>query len=205
MDDGHLSVSEEVRQELGLKKGDRVEVTVKRPELSKTSQRERLSLSTVVISSDTSLEQQIRETLRSFGQANVRMQFYPRLDNQTSDEIRSMAPDIIVVNLLPDKEEGIRTVERMAEISERSRIFVLGEGTDVDMILRSMRSGASEFLTTPFENQTLLAALERLTKARAAGVDLDNPLVQLMAICQGDNKSDFSLKHDRDLYLEDEH
>jgi bifunctional DNA-binding transcriptional regulator/antitoxin component of YhaV-PrlF toxin-antitoxin module len=31
--DGHLSVSEEVRSQLGLKEGDRVEVTIRRAEL----------------------------------------------------------------------------------------------------------------------------------------------------------------------------
>jgi len=33
LDDGHLSVAEDVRLQLGLKKGDRVEVTIRRPDL----------------------------------------------------------------------------------------------------------------------------------------------------------------------------
>lgn len=36
LDDGHLSVTEEVRQELGLRRGDRVEVTIRHPKLPAT-------------------------------------------------------------------------------------------------------------------------------------------------------------------------
>jgi len=34
LDDGHLSLAEEVRQQLDLKSGDRVEVTIRRPPAS---------------------------------------------------------------------------------------------------------------------------------------------------------------------------
>jgi len=207
LEDGHLSVREDVRQELGLKKGDRVEVTVKRSGPQDSSETEATWLSAIVISPDTSFLKQVRSILDGSGQIKVRAElnkFYSGLDNQTLDEIKSLAPDIIVVDLSPDKEQGIETIERMAELSKHSRIFVFGEGTDVDTILRSMRAGAREYISKPIGVQPLLSAAERVSTARAVGVDLDNPLVQLIAICEGSNKTDFSLKHDLYLYHEDE-
>src|SRR4029079_12353351 len=70
-------------------------------------------------------------------------------------------------DLSPDKEQGILTIEKIIEISKRSHIFVSGDSTDADTILRSMRAGAKEFLSKPVESQTLSTAIERVSKVHA--------------------------------------
>jgi pilus assembly protein CpaE len=127
-------------------------------------------LSAIIISPDEEFRDHIREFLEVSDQVEIRAElnnFYSALDSWIFDEIRSMEPDIIVVDLNPDKEQGILTIEKIAEISKHSHIFVSGDNTDADMILRAMRSGAKEFLSKPVESNTLYAAIERVSKGRA--------------------------------------
>jgi len=127
-------------------------------------------LSAVIISPDEEFRDHIREILEGSDQIEIRAElnnFYSALDNWIFDEIKSMEPDIIVVDLSPDKEQGILTIEKIIEISKRSHIFVSGDSTDADTILRSMRAGAKEFLSKPVESKTLFTAIERVSKVHA--------------------------------------
>jgi pilus assembly protein CpaE len=127
-------------------------------------------LSAVIISPDEEFRDHIREILEGSDQIEIRAElnnFYSALDNWIFDEIKSMEPDIIIVDLSPDKEQGILTIEKIIEISKRSHIFVSGDSTDADTILRSMRAGAKEFLSKPVESQTLSTAIERVSKVHA--------------------------------------
>ena len=127
-------------------------------------------LSAIIISPDEEFRDHIRDLLEASDQVEIRAElnnFYSALDSWIFDEIRSMEPDIIVVDLTPDKEQGILTIEKIAEISKHSHIFVSGDNTDADMILRAMRSGAKEFLSKPVDSNNLHTAIERISKVHA--------------------------------------
>ncbi len=127
-------------------------------------------LSAIIISPDEYFRDHVREIVEGSDQIEIRAElnnFYSALDRWIFDEIRSMEADIIIVDLSPDKEQGILTIEKIVEISKHSHIFVSGDSTDADMILRSMRAGAKEFLSKPVESQALFAAIERVSKVHA--------------------------------------
>lgn len=124
-------------------------------------------LSAIIISPDEQFRDATRELLEGSDQIEVRAElnnFYSSLDSWIFNEIKTMEADVIIVDVAPDKEQGILTVEKILEISKHSHIFVAGNGTDADVILRSMRAGAKEFLSTPLESQSLFAAIERVSK-----------------------------------------
>ncbi|MGH9429845.1 MAG: response regulator, partial [Terriglobia bacterium] len=111
-------------------------------------------LSAIIISPDEQFRDATRELLEGSDQIEVRAElnnFYSSLDSWIFNEIKTMEADVIIVDVAPDKEQGILTVEKILEISKHSQIFVAGNGTDADVILRSMRAGAKEFLSTPLE------------------------------------------------------
>jgi len=128
-------------------------------------------LSTIIISPDEGFRDHIREILEGSDQIEIRAElnnFYSALDSWIFDEIKSMEADIIIVDLSPDKEQGIITIEKIVEISKHSHIFVSCDNTDADTILRSMRAGAKDILSRPpVESQTLFAAIERISKGLA--------------------------------------
>ena len=124
-------------------------------------------LSAIIISPDEQFRDATRELLEGSDQIEVRAElnnFYSSLDSWIFNEIKTMEADVIIVDVAPDKEQGILTVEKILEISKHSHIFVAGNGTDADVILRSMRAGAKEFLSAPLESQALFAAIERVSK-----------------------------------------
>jgi pilus assembly protein CpaE len=124
-------------------------------------------LSAIIISPDEQFRDATRELLEGSDQIEVRAElnnFYSSLDSWIFNEIKTMEADVIIVDVTPDKEQGILTVEKILEISKHSHIFVAGNGTDADVILRSMRAGAKEFLSAPLERQPLFAAIERVSK-----------------------------------------
>ncbi|HEU0005884.1 MAG TPA: response regulator, partial [Terriglobia bacterium] len=124
-------------------------------------------LSAIIISPDEQFRDATRELLEGSDQIEVRAElnnFYSSLDSWIFNEIKTMEADVIIVDVTPDKEQGILTVEKILEISKQSHIFVAGNGTDADVILRSMRAGAKEFLSAPLERQSLFAAIERVSK-----------------------------------------
>ena len=122
-------------------------------------------LSTIIISPDEEFREHVRELLEGAEQIEIRAElnsFYSALDSWIFDEIRSMEPDIVIIDLAPDKEQGILTLEKIVEISKHSHAFVSGNSSDAETILRSMRSGAKEFLSRPMESGPLFEAIERV-------------------------------------------
>jgi pilus assembly protein CpaE len=124
-------------------------------------------LSTIIVSPDEEFRGHVRDLLEGSDQIEIRAElnsFYSALDSWIFDEIRSMEPDIVIIDLAPDKEQGILTLEKIVEISKHSHVFVAGNNNDAETILRSMRSGAKEFLSRPVETKPLSEAIGRVSK-----------------------------------------
>jgi pilus assembly protein CpaE len=127
-------------------------------------------LSAIIISPDEKFRDAARELLEGSDQIEVRAElnnFYSALDSWIFNEIKNMESDIIIVDVSPDKEQGVLTIEKIVELSKHSHVFVAGDKTDADLILRCMRAGAKEFLSTPIESQQLFSAIERVSKVHA--------------------------------------
>ncbi|MFN8008932.1 MAG: AAA family ATPase [Terriglobia bacterium] len=127
-------------------------------------------LSAIIISPDEKFRDVTRELLERSDQIEVRAElnnFYSALDSWIFNEIKNMESDIIIVDVTPDKEQGVLTIEKIVELSKHSQVFVAGDRTDADLILRCMRAGAKEFLSTPIESQQLFTAIERVSKVHS--------------------------------------
>ena len=87
------------------------------------------------------------------------------------------APSCLILDVsLPDLN-GLELQRRLADQRmEMPIIFITGHG-DIPMSVQAMKAGAVEFLTKPFSDQVLLAAvsnaLERSRVARADAAELD--------------------------------
>jgi FixJ family two-component response regulator len=85
---------------------------------------------------------------------------------------RPQVPSCLILDVsLPDLN-GLDLQKRVADRADMPIIFITGYG-DVPMTVQAMKAGAVEFLTKPFSDETLLAAvrqaLERSTAALAQG------------------------------------
>lgn len=124
-------------------------------------------LSAIIISPDEKFRDNTRELLEGSDLIEVRAElnnFNSALDSWRFNEIKNMESAIIIVDVTPVKEQGFQTIEKTIELYKHSYVFVAGDRTDRDLILRCMGAGAKEFLSTPIESQQLFSAIERVRK-----------------------------------------
>lgn len=76
--------------------------------------------------------------------------------------VRQRAPALLIVDVsLPD-QDGIAVLEEAQRIDSRMIGVVITGGASVDLAVRAMRAGSSDFLTKPFQRDVVLATVRRL-------------------------------------------
>ena len=85
---------------------------------------------------------------------------------------RPDVPSCLVLDVQLPEISGFDLLRRLEEaVALLPVIFITGHGT-IPMSVRAMKAGALEFLTKPFQEADLLAAIaQALERSRAAGVD----------------------------------
>lgn len=90
-----------------------------------------------------------------------------------SDVVKQTSPDVALVSLDSDPEAGLKLVDELSHSSPDLAVLVASGSTDGNLILRTMRAGAKEFLTQPLKPEDVAAAIQRVAKhrfgAQAAG------------------------------------
>ena|SRR5437867_3436135 len=81
---------------------------------------------------------------------------------------RTLAPSCLVLDVsLPDLN-GLDLQKRIADRIDIPIIFITGRG-DIPMSVKAMKAGAVEFLTKPFDDETLLKAIgDAIERSRVA-------------------------------------
>jgi len=83
---------------------------------------------------------------------------------------RVLKPSCLVLDVtLPDLN-GLDLQKRLADRSDMPIIFITGFG-DVPMTVQAMKAGAAEFLTKPFSDEVLLAAIRQAIERSRALLD----------------------------------
>jgi pilus assembly protein CpaE len=86
-----------------------------------------------------------------------------------ADVVGQTHPDIGVINVDYDPEKSLTLIERIREATPECSILVISSTSDGQLILRTMRAGAKEFLTQPIKGEDLVAALDRLGTQKFGG------------------------------------
>ena len=126
-----------------------------------------------VVDDDISVREALELLLLSTG---CRVETFPSAQ-QFLARPRLFAPSCLVLDLAMPGVSGLELQDQLgAERSDMPIIFLTGHG-DVPGTVQAMKAGAMEFLTKPFRDEVLLAAisnaLERSRAALAAQGDLD--------------------------------
>lgn len=104
-----------------------------------------------------------------------RYEFFPDIIEQT-------APDVGVVSLDSDADQAIGLVERLTREAPDTVILAASESTDGHLILRTIRSGAREFLTLPVSREDLAAALGRVNQQKFGSAEGGARACEVIAI-----------------------
>jgi pilus assembly protein CpaE len=83
------------------------------------------------------------------------------------DVVGQTNPDVGFIALDSDPEKALDLIESLAKSAPKCDLLVTSTSNDGNLILRSMRAGAKEFLTQPLQTEDLAAALQRVARQRA--------------------------------------
>jgi pilus assembly protein CpaE len=81
------------------------------------------------------------------------------------EKLNRMRPDVLLVDIAGVKDMLEEAVQRIRSVAAPPAVFALHSQLDSDLILRTLRSGAGEYLFPPFKD-SLRAALERVSAER---------------------------------------
>ena len=84
-----------------------------------------------------------------------RYEFFAEIVSQTT-------PEIAIIDIDSDEEKAMQLVKSISKTHPTIGVIVVSSQTDGQMILRAMRSGAREFLTSPIQIDELVGALDRV-------------------------------------------
>lgn len=84
--------------------------------------------------------------------------------NALLDQIRNANLDIVAVNLNAD--DGLETVERIAQASPGAAAIGISDRTDPGTIIQAMRAGCTQFVPWPIDKADLQAAVDRISAGR---------------------------------------
>jgi pilus assembly protein CpaE len=79
-----------------------------------------------------------------------------------ADVVGQTQPDVGVICLDTNPDKALTLVENVREIAPQCSILVVSSSTDGQLILRSMRAGAKEYLNKPLNVEDLISALHRI-------------------------------------------
>ena len=85
--------------------------------------------------------------------------------------VKQGAPAVLIVDAsLPDRD-GIAVLEEAQRIDSRLLGVVMAEAASVDVAVRAMRAGSSDFLVKPFQQDTVLTTVRRLLELHRLRAD----------------------------------
>jgi pilus assembly protein CpaE len=83
------------------------------------------------------------------------------------DVVAQTNPDVGFIALDSGPDKALELVASLAKSAPNCDVLVTSSSTDGNLILRTMRAGAKEFLTQPLKPEDLAAALQRVARQRA--------------------------------------
>jgi FixJ family two-component response regulator len=94
------------------------------------------------------------------------------------DNSPDTSPSCLVLDVsLPDLS-GLDLQQRLGDRRDMPIIFITGHG-DIPMSVKAMKAGAVEFLTKPFSDEVLLAAIRRAIESSSTALDRESELEKL--------------------------
>ena len=76
--------------------------------------------------------------------------------------IAQTTPDIAIIDIDSDHEKSLQLVDSLSKSNPEVGIIVVSSQTDGQMILKTIRAGAREFLNSPVQIDELVGALDRI-------------------------------------------
>lgn len=99
-----------------------------------------------------------------------------------ADVVAQTTPDIGLISLDADDEKAMALIQRLSRETPDCAILVCSSSNDGNLILRTIRAGAKEFLTHPVKLEDLLTAINRINERRTTGTEGQSRSSHIIAV-----------------------
>lgn len=79
-----------------------------------------------------------------------------------ADTVEQAIPDLAIINIDGDENEALAAVKSISSSHPKCGVVVVSARADGQLILKSMRAGAKEFVNSPVKIEELIGAIERV-------------------------------------------
>lgn len=102
--------------------------------------------------------------------------------DQLYEEIVRLKPNAAIIALGAITEQTLKFIERLSADCPSTAIISAAEGASPDLILRSLRAGAREFLRLPISTEELKTVLGRISELSSQQVDAPKKKGRMIAV-----------------------
>jgi len=126
------------------------------------------ALTAVLVAVDRNLAQQFREAAADPKVFEVLTEFkeYPSA-SALEMRLRQIQPDVLLMDLASDFDSATALIQAAASVQPPIQVVGLHYRPDPEVVIRCFRSGASEFLSVPFEAHAQREAAARIRRLKA--------------------------------------
>ena len=133
---------------------------------------ERRIVRAAVISTDAAFREELASMLaapeRGIAIAVAIAAPFREISEEHLEELRTVNPELIVLDLEEDPEIGIRLAQFLAEANPLRRFLAVGPSLPPELLLEAMRAGITEYLPRPVTAEGLAGALDRIERKLGA-------------------------------------
>jgi pilus assembly protein CpaE len=137
-------------------------------------------LSIVVLSTGLDNFKEIRAALAS--DSRVQLLAGGNDAEQLYEEIVRLKPAAAIITLGPNSEQGMRLIQRLASDSPKTAIISAALNASSELLLKSLRAGAREFLQLPISQEELKTVLDRVAEFCADQIEAPRKRGRMIAV-----------------------
>jgi pilus assembly protein CpaE len=137
-------------------------------------------ISFVVLSTDLNQFKDIRRALSAEGRAQLLAGGNDT--DQLYDEILRLKPAAAIIALGSNPELALKFIERLNKERPNTAIISAAQDASPDLIIRSMRAGAKEFLRIPISTEELRTVLDRISDFSTTQVEAPKKKGKMIAV-----------------------
>ena len=85
-------------------------------------------------------------------------------DKEGVEQYEKLHPDIVTMDITMPEMDGIEALRRIRQAHPEAKVVMITAAGQKDKMMEAVKIGASEFVSKPFVEETVLEALEHCTK-----------------------------------------
>ena len=124
-------------------------------------------LSSILISPNQDLAQQVGAALQGLEGLSIgaHLAQYPS-SRELTESVRRMQPDVILIDVSSDRDPALQLIAQVVDYWPNISAVGISRGNEPESILQCLRSGAHEFLGSPFSQDDVHQAVQRILRRR---------------------------------------